>query len=51
MWNNAGNNLDIPAELTVNAVNNANPLFTVVQGGGGGVAKLASNVFTRFEGN
>ena len=49
MWNNAGNNLDIPAELTVNAVNNANPLFTVVQGGGG-FAKLASNVFTRFEG-
>ncbi|RMX49648.1 hypothetical protein pdam_00003002 [Pocillopora damicornis] len=48
MWNNAGNNLDIPTELTVNAVNNANPLFTVVQGGGG-VAKLASNVFTRFE--
>ena len=50
MWNNAGNNLDIPAELTVNAVNNANPLFTVVQGGGG-AAKLASDVFTRFEGS
>ena len=50
MWNNAGNNLDIPAELTVNAVNNANPLFTVVQGGGG-VTKLASNVFARFKGN
>lgn len=48
MWDNAGNNLDIPTELTVNAVNNANPLFTVVQGG---VAKLASNVFNRFEGN
>ena len=47
MWDNAGNNLD-PTELTVNAVNNANPLFTVVQGG---VAKLASNVFNRFEGN
>ncbi|XP_066027710.1 uridylate-specific endoribonuclease C-like [Pocillopora verrucosa] len=48
MWNNAGNNLDIPAELSVNAVNNANPLFTVVPGAGG-VAKLASDVFTRFK--
>ena len=50
MWNNAGNNLDIPAELSVNAVNNANPLFTVVPGAGG-VAKLASDVFTRFKCN
>ena len=50
MWNNAGNNLDIPTELTVNAVNNANPLFTVVPGAGG-VAKLGSNVFIRFTGN
>lgn len=48
MWNNAGNNLDIPAELTVNAVNDTNSLFTVVQGGGG-VTKLASNVFARFK--
>lgn len=50
MWNNAGNNLDIPTELTVDAVNDTNSLFTVVQGGGG-VAKLASNVFARFKGN
>lgn len=47
MWNNAGNNLIVPAELTVNAVQNAAPLFTVVPGAGG-VGKVNSPVFARF---
>ena len=47
MWNNAVNNLIVPGELTVA---NGNPLFTVVNGGGG-AAKLASNEFARFRGN
>ena len=51
MWNNAVNNLIVPGELTVNRVANGNQLFTVVNGGGGGAAKLASNEFARFRGN
>nr|XP_058973402.1 uridylate-specific endoribonuclease C-like [Pocillopora verrucosa] len=47
MWNNAGNNLIVPGELTVNPVANANPLFTVVPGAGG-VGKIASPIFQRF---
>lgn len=47
MWNNAGNNLIFPGELTVNPVAHANPLFTVVPGAGG-VGKIASPVFQRF---
>ncbi|XP_022784957.1 uncharacterized protein LOC111325419 [Stylophora pistillata] len=41
MWNNAGNSLIVPAELAVNAVPNAAPLFTVVPGAGG-VGKVNS---------
>ena len=50
MWNNAGNNLIFPGELTVNPVANANPLFTVVPGAGG-VGKIASPIFQRFRGS
>ena len=49
MWNKAANNLIVPAELTVNPVNDANPLFDGPVGGGG--TKLASDEFNRFKGN
>ena len=48
MWKNAGNNLIVPTELTVDAVANANLLFTVVQGKG--AVKVRSAVFQRFRG-
>ena len=53
MWNAAGNNLITLAgpnrELTVDTTA-ANPLFTLVPGGGG-PAKIASLPFARFHGN
>ena len=53
MWLAAGNNLITTAgpnkELTVDTTA-ANPLFTVVPGGGG-PGKIASLPFTRFHGN
>ena len=47
MWNNAGNNLVVPSELKVDAVNNANPLFEVRLAGAG---KVRSPEFQRFKG-
>ncbi|XP_066027707.1 endoribonuclease endu-1-like [Pocillopora verrucosa] len=46
MWNNAGNNLVVPSELKVDAVNNANPLFEVRSAGAG---KVRSPEFQRFK--
>ena len=47
MWKNAGNNLVVPSELKVDAVNNANPLFEVRLAGAG---KVRSPEFQRFKG-
>ena len=47
MWNKAGNNLVVPHELKVDAVNNANPLFKVLSAGTG---KVMSPEFQRFKG-
>ena len=48
MWAAAGNKLNVPAELTVgNIVPGVNPLFTVQ---GGGVQKLTTAEFTKFDG-
>ena len=51
MWDNAGNNLIVPGELTVNPMATGNSaLFTVVPGAGG-VGKVASLVFRLFRGS
>ena len=47
MWKNAGNNLVVPSELKVDAVNNTNPLFEVLSAGAG---KVRSPEFQRFKG-
>nr|XP_058973367.1 endoribonuclease endu-1-like [Pocillopora verrucosa] len=46
MWDKAGNNLVVPHELKVDAVNNANPLFKVLSAGTG---KVMSPEFQRFK--
>ena len=47
MWDNVVNNLVIPHELKVDAVDNANPLFKVLSAGAG---KVMSPEFQRFKG-
>ena len=47
MWDNAGNNLVVPHELKVDAVDNADPLFKVLSAGAG---KVMSSEFQRFKG-
>ena len=47
MWDNAGNNLVVPHELKVDAVDNANPLFKVLSAGAG---KVGSHEFQRVFG-
>ena len=46
MWDNAGNNLVVPHELEVDAVEDADPLFKVLSAGAG---KVMSPEFQRFK--